>query len=470
MKTKAGIFLLMILSCIASSYSQVTSTLSNEQKNWLLQATRHEKNGWIYIHIEGTPKERGFQYGYMLAPEIKESIEVISKVWHYQNALDWNWLIQKTINKVKPNIDSEYLTEMEGIAEGVKTAGFDTDLDEIIIYNNFMELLWSWWPVAKEKISINPSEPTLQSCSSFIAIGNMTSDGSIVLGHNTMFGFVIPQCNIILDIKPDKGFRILMQTLPGFIHSGTDFFITNAGLIGSETTIADFSKYSEEGIPEFIRMRQATQYASNIDEWCEIMKKGNNGGYANAWLLGDINKNEIARLELGLNYVGFEKKKDGYFVGSNLVEDLRILRFETKAKETDIKYSTVARNVRWEQLMQENKGKINLELAKKFEADHYDTFLNSFKPGGRSLCGHFYLDSDHPNYQAFHVKGTLDGKVIDTKMAKQMSFLAKWGSSCDIPFDSKIFLKEHPQFEWMNGLLKDRPNQPWTVFTTGETK
>jgi hypothetical protein len=33
-------------------------------------------------------------------------------------------------------------------------------------------------------------------------------------------------------------------------------------------------------------MRRATQDASTIDEWCQIMKKGNNGGYANAWLLG----------------------------------------------------------------------------------------------------------------------------------------------------------------------------------------
>ena len=38
------------------------------------------------------------------------------------------------------------------------------------------------------------------------------------------------------------------------------------------------------------------------------MKRGNNGGYANAWLLGDIDTNEIARLELGLKHVALEKK------------------------------------------------------------------------------------------------------------------------------------------------------------------
>jgi hypothetical protein len=75
-------------------------------------------------------------------------------------------------------------------------------------------------------------------------------------------------------------------------------------LCNAETTIGNFFPFDEKGVPEFARMRSTTQYADNIDEWCEIMKKGNNGGYANAWLTGDINTNEIARLELGLKYYG----------------------------------------------------------------------------------------------------------------------------------------------------------------------
>src|SRR6266567_7407058 len=106
-------------------------------------------------------------------------------------------------------------------------------------------------------------------------------------------------------------------------------------------------------------MRRATQDAGSLGQWCEIMKKGNNGGYANAWLLGDINSHEIARLELGLKQVAFEKKRDGYFSGSNVAEDLKLLRFETGTKETDIRSSSVARRVRWKQLMKQYVGKID---------------------------------------------------------------------------------------------------------------
>jgi hypothetical protein len=53
-------------------------------------------------------------------------------------------------------------------------------------------------------------------------------------------------------------------------------------------------------------------------------------------------------------------------------------------------------------------------------------------------------------------------------MAKKMSFAARWGSACGAAFDAGQFLREHPQFDWMSGILKSRPSEPWTVFTAGE--
>jgi hypothetical protein len=468
---KTVLLLLVVFVCSVLTHSQTGYQLTSEQKAWLTKANRHEKNGWIYLHIEGTPEERGFQHGYLLSKEIKEALMEMSEVWHYETALDWQWLVQKSSKMFNSKIDSENMEEIDGIVEGMRAAGVLTNRDEIVTYNGTSELMEYWWPMVKDTISPNSPDHKKESCSSFIATGSMTADGSIVLGHNTMSSFYYPLCNIILDILPDKGHRILMQSTAGLIHSDTDFFITNAGLIGSETTIGGFFPFDVHGIPEFARMRHATQYASTIDEWCEIMKTGNNGGYANAWLIGDINTNEIARLELGLKYIGFEKKKDGFFVGSNVAEDLRILRFETKTSETDIKNSSVARRVRWKQLMRENTGKINLELAKEFEADHFDTYLNTGTPDMRTLCAHPDLDSDIYGVDIpFSPWGTLDGKVVDSKMAKQMTFVARWGSACGIPFDAKVFLDKHEQFDWMNGLLKDRPTQPWTLFKAGEDK
>jgi len=50
------------------------------------------------------------------------------------------------------------------------------------------------------------------------------------------------------------------------------------------------------------------QYADNLDQFVEIMKKKNNGGYANSWLVADSNTAEIMRFELGIKYYNVERR------------------------------------------------------------------------------------------------------------------------------------------------------------------
>ncbi len=463
---------LFLFSLSYQAMAQSRAKITPEQKAWLAKGYKFEKAGWIYLHIEGTPEERGFQHGYLLAKDIKESLRMLKRKWEYESAMSWSWYLKKAGEILTPKVDPEDLAEMDGIVEGMDAAGDSATQNEIVGLNGYMELMDYWWPQVADSLKMDPSMPKRESCSSFIATGDMTADGKIVLGHNTMGDYEEPFCNVILDIVPAKGHRILMQSFPGFIHSGTDFFMTDAGLVGSETTIGSFSGFNPNGVPEFCRMRHATQYANSIGEWCKMMERGNNGGYANAWLIGDIKTNEIARLELGLKYVGFQKTNNGYFVGSNLVKNLKILRFETTEQETNIQLSSVARDVRWHQLMKKYKGRIDLKLAEKFESDHYDTYLHKIQPDSRTLCGHSDLDSrmEGGSGSPFSPWGTLDGKVVDAKMAKNMSFYARWGSACGTAFSASKFLSEHPQFRWMEGILKSRPSEPWVEFTAGEKK
>src|SRR5207245_9739157 len=167
------------------------------------------------------------------------------------------------------------IAELDGIVEGSSAAGIDFTRDELIAYNAVLELNDYWWPMQLKKLkeqSVPSGAP--ESCSSFVATGGWTRDGNVVLGHNTMQSYADVWPDVIEDIVPARGRRILWQTTAGWIHSGTDFFITDAGLVGSETTIGGFQGFDTNGIPEFARMRRATQDAGSIEEWCEIMKAG----------------------------------------------------------------------------------------------------------------------------------------------------------------------------------------------------
>jgi hypothetical protein len=309
-------------------------------------------------------------------------------------------------------------------------------------------------------------------CSAFMAVGDWTEDGKIVCAHNSFCDFIDGQfSNIVLDLNPDKGHRFIMQTSPCWIWSGTDFFVTAKGIIGTETTIGGFYPY-EKKYPIGYRIRKAMQYGDTLDDYCKILLHENSGDYANSWLFGDTNTNEILRIELGLKYHNIERTKNGFFIGFNAPYDERIRNLEvTNSGFYDIRRHQGARMVRLGELMDENKGKLNIEIAKKIIADHYDVYLKKENnPCSRTVCSHYDLDAreymsqaDRPKPYAPH--GAVDGIVCDTNLAKNMSFIGRFGNSCGIPFIAEEFFKEHRQYEKFEPYIKDRPTQPWTEFT-----
>ena len=91
-----------------------------------------------------------------------------------------------------------------------------------------------------------------------------------MVGHNTFEDFTSGQYyNIILSIEPTTGYNILMQTCPCWIYSGSDFFITSKGIIGTETTIGGFDGYVNN-VPLPYRARKAMQYGKSLDDYIEI--------------------------------------------------------------------------------------------------------------------------------------------------------------------------------------------------------
>jgi hypothetical protein len=268
-----------------------------------------------------------------------------------------------------------------------------------------------------------------------------------------------------MDIIPDKGNRIFMDALPGFIHSGDDFNINSAGLIVTETTISNFKGFDTTGVAEFVRAREAIQYSSSLDEWAAIMVENNNGGYANDWLIGDNKTGEIARLELGLKNSFLERTHDGYFTGANFPVNEKLIKEETSFDPSNPDASANMRRLRWEELMKNYKGKIDIESAKAFMGDHYDMRRNQEKAGRFSLCGH--LDEDDAGKKEiswdgsyFHA-GAVQAKATDSNLAGKMQFWAIMGHPCGQPFIAKSFLDSHPEYDFQKGYLRDMQGQEW---------
>jgi hypothetical protein len=471
-------FLIIAVAPMAAASNQASSAASADPR--LEKAYRFQRGGWTYVHLEGTPAEIGFQHGSLLAPEIADAFAAIQLFDTRETQRDWEFFRTTAREMLWPHIDPEYQQELQGIADGVKSQGVNLDVYDIVALNAFEEVpdYYVPWLNKKNKSEKPGKSPKLVApgnCSAFIATGSYTKDHQIVIAHNNWTSYLAGErWVVIFDIVPEHGNRILMDGFPGVITSDDDFGINAAGIMSTETTMTQFEGWDPNGKPEFMRSRKALQYAKSINDYVRIIKEGNNGGYANDWLIGDRKTGEIAYLELGLKNTPLWRTKDGYFVSSNFARDPKLIREETSGFDVnDASSSANARHARWEELMKEAKGKIDVSMAKEFLGDHVDVVAESDKPlpDERSLCGHVDVSPRGVkdwDWAPYNPGGSVQGKATDSKMAASMSFVARAGHPCGADFVAADFLEKHPEFAWQRPLLRDMKAGPWTTFVAGQ--
>ena len=437
-------------------------------------AKRMDHDGWVFVHLEGSPEQMGFQHGYLLADEIDTVVGLMRQTVPHETEHDWSFYRQTAQRIFWPRVPDELRAEIRGMAEGVRARGKNLDEWDLVAENAYLEIAWYYIPsLRKLRPPASPPRPPVRnlppgSCSAFVATGSYTQGGKVVMGHNAWVGYWLgKRWTAIIDLVPSHGHRVLMDAIPGLVHSGDDFYISDAGLMVTETTITQFHGFDPLAVPEFVRARRAIQFAETLDEWIAVMSRESNGAYANDWLLGDRKSGEIAQLENGLRNQRAWRSRDGYFVGSNFASDPKLLAEETSYRGR-ADSSMEARRRRWVQLMDENKGRIDVEAAKRFLADHYDVVAGAERPGTRTLCGHGDLDPDaRPEWDepAFSPNGAVTSKATDSDLAARLELWAAAGHACGIRFGAQGFLDAHPSFGWQKPVLGDLPGGPWALFS-----
>ena len=199
-----------------------------------------------------------------------------------------------------------------------------------------------------------------------------------------------------------------MQSYPGGIESGTDWYQNDAGVVLTETTINQ-SPFNINGTPIAYRARKAIQYGDNIDQVVELLSTKNNGLYTNEWLLGDAKTNEIALFELGTYKTRLYRSSkgdwfggtEGFYWGDNNAKDLTSVwrkALTRMARPAYVPYVPTNRDLKWQALYREYKGKIDEQFG--FMAFHTAPLVSST---------------------------AMDAKVVTADMASRMMVWADFG-------------------------------------------
>ena len=464
----------LLVFCSLSAFASAKQDATKGDEARLKGAYRFERGGWVYVHLEGAPADIGYQHGYLLAPEIEEGFRVVQYKDVHRTGRDWAFYRTTAQNILWPHIDQEYQQELQGIADGLKARGLSMDVWDVVALNAMEEVPDYYVPMLdkQQKAANAPKLKAPGNCSAFVATGSWTKDHKPVIAHSNWTDYATgKRWTIIFDIVPAHGYHMLTDGFPGIIVSDDDFAINSAGLMVTETTIAGFYGFDPNGKPEFVRARKAIQYANSIDQYVAIMRDGDNGGYANDWLLADNKTGEVARFEDGLKVHRVWRTKDGYFVGANFPSDPELTKKETDFDPANMASSPNARNKRWEELMPANKGQIDVTMGEKFLADHWDAYEGKEVADRRALCGHGDtspfaepLWDDAP----YNPGGAVTAQATDSTMAKNMTLEARAGHPCGEDFIAATFLKQHPEYDWQRPILVDMKGNPWTGFKAGD--
>lgn len=353
---------------------------------------RYAQDGWIVLHIEGAPYERGVQHGRLLAPEIERFLHCNAALLSKESPSD-GWKLARTLTDTVflRTVDREFLEEMKGIADGASAAGARFDERPIDLVDVAALNLWAEFASLDDANAARPTglegvvfpqatgaparPPQEGHCSAFAATGKATKDGHAMIGHITMFslypsGFY----NVWLDVKPERGHRITMQSYPTGIYSAMDYYLNDAGIALVETTI-DQTRFDPTGQALASRVRKAMQYADTIDAVVTTLKEGNNGLYNNEWLLADMKTDEIAMYELGTHHGKLWRSSknewfggtEGFYWGCNNAKDLGV-RLETLAATDDRPANLVwhpsDRDLRWIELYRKHVGTMDEQFAR----------------------------------------------------------------------------------------------------------
>ena len=229
-----------------------------------------------------------------------------------------------------------------------------------------------------------------------------------------------------------------------------------------------FNGFDPNGIPEFVRARKAMQYANIIDDFARIMKDGNNGGYANNWLVADRKNNEVASLELGLKNVILKRTKDGFFVGSNFPADPKLIKEET---DFDVNDGSSERKCPARALAAADASRTREKSTWRQDRNSWPitstrskarSILASGRCAGTSICRRVAWRLGR---QPYCPCGAVQSKVTDAAGAERMTLTAALGHACGISYKASEHLAKHPEHAWMQPVLRDMPARSWTVFS-----
>lgn len=360
-------------------------------------ATHERRDGLHVLHLKGTSFEMGRQHGHLLHDEIHDGIfdyylcclsrvvershlrkisgflQLISRI--FRRELFARFVRERLLRHVTPAMSDE----LRGISE---TAGieYDRTLRSIVVADVLLYLLGRMF---RKQGALAPSQ-VVAACTSIVAWGAATADGSILHGRNLEFWGVgkWDAHPVVLVCEPDRGLRYLAITTAGLGTAGITA-MNEAGLTLA-LHIVPSRDVSLDGSPIVAFGNEIVRRAETIDDAVKVASElPASCGFA--LVMSEARGRRAAVLEVSASRKTLRTTPSDSIVQTNhyVHPDMVPLGIEVN---TSIRLHTLGRYLRARQLLARDRGGVDEARMAEYLGDHVDPFTGRERPVGNTIA------------------------------------------------------------------------------------
>ncbi len=279
-----GICLCCILPLAQAGTFPFQTSTQNASNEYLLNG------GWVEVrdnitilHVNGSHYKMGYQHGYLLQEEVQENVRAFL---HYAEEYLSKGDLLQLWNISKPYVPSEYIEEMQGLADGANIS-----FDDVVA-------------------CIMAVEYSDHGCYGIAAWGPATADGrlyharSFDLPSNVqdpVSGKYAHENTVLIIRNPENGTASLCPSVAGSFHTGGG---VNANGVALGIQICWSNDQTFQGNPYHFRVQEVLDSATNAEEALQILNTNRTHGFNFIVSQADPAEGFILEQTANLTYVG----------------------------------------------------------------------------------------------------------------------------------------------------------------------
>jgi tetratricopeptide (TPR) repeat protein len=380
-------------------------------------ASLFKREGVNVLHLKGDSFEMAFQHGTLLKEEILVGAPRISAATLENKVRETLGHKPLLVRMVTNNYHRRYTEAiLDYSLELAREQGLEHVLDELIGMSESTgidadELVRALFlpevlmVIAKDTVEDEksvevdrlgplqtPITPMVGQCSDFMAWGDYTQDGSLVIGRNTDYAVngYYDRFPTVIYFEPNDKQRFMTIVSSG-VHNTGLVSLNEAGIfIGVHTIPAN--KVSTEGVPVFMIANRVMRNADSFDKAVEIFGAANtNGGWT--YSIASVKEKKYGTLEFHAEGVSLRAANDsGLHVQTNRFMTDKFAQDELFFNKS-VDFDSDARYARIEQMANEWKGTLDAKKAMAIMGDHTDPFSGQVRAFPNTVSVHTTVTS-----------------------------------------------------------------------------